>query len=86
MPVGGNSAILLFVAEVNSVGGGSANAGGAGKIHSLEELEARLRPQHSQPMPQPDHDLSAFKRLVSILYFALWLGYLLMAVSLKERW
>lgn len=54
------------VSELNSVGGTSANAGGAGKIHSLEELEARLRPHHSQPMPQPDHDLSAFKRLVSI--------------------
>ncbi|XP_026333784.1 eukaryotic translation initiation factor 4E transporter-like isoform X2 [Hyposmocoma kahamanoa] len=52
-------------AELNSVGGANANAGGAGKIHSLEELEARLRPHHSQPMPQPDHDLSAFKRLLA---------------------
>ncbi|XP_063628434.1 eukaryotic translation initiation factor 4E transporter-like [Cydia splendana] len=40
--------------EMNNVGG---------KIHSLEELEARLRPP--QPAPHPDHDLSAFKRLLA---------------------
>ncbi|XP_047538501.1 eukaryotic translation initiation factor 4E transporter-like isoform X2 [Vanessa atalanta] len=37
------------------------NSGG-GKIHSLEELESRLRPQ---PAAVHDHDLSAFKRLLA---------------------
>ncbi|KAI5642626.1 nucleocytoplasmic shuttling protein for mRNA cap-binding EIF4E domain-containing protein [Phthorimaea operculella] len=41
--------------KMNSVGG---------KIHSLEELEARLRPQPAQHNA-PDHDLSAFKRLLA---------------------
>ncbi|XP_059048215.1 eukaryotic translation initiation factor 4E transporter-like [Achroia grisella] len=37
-----------------------------GKMQSLEELEARLRPQHpSAHHPGPDHDLSAFKRLLA---------------------
>ncbi|XP_048482169.1 eukaryotic translation initiation factor 4E transporter [Plutella xylostella] len=44
-----------------NVAAAAANAGG-GKIHSLEELEARLRPQ---PAPLPDHDLTAFKRLLA---------------------
>lgn len=48
--------------SMNSVSGG-------GKMHSLEELEARIRPQHPPPPmhqpPQQDHDLSAFKRLLA---------------------
>ncbi|XP_063833298.1 proline-rich protein 12 [Ostrinia nubilalis] len=45
----------------------------AGKMQSLEELEARLRPQHPRAHPPPaapapaDHELAAFKRLVSRL-------------------
>ncbi|XP_028178294.1 eukaryotic translation initiation factor 4E transporter-like, partial [Ostrinia furnacalis] len=41
----------------------------AGKMQSLEELEARLRPQHPRAHPPPaapapaDHELAAFKRL-----------------------
>ncbi|XP_041971760.1 eukaryotic translation initiation factor 4E transporter-like isoform X2 [Aricia agestis] len=39
---------------------------GVGKIHSLEELEARLRPQQPPPAPAPtEHDLTAFKRLLA---------------------
>ncbi|KPJ12991.1 hypothetical protein RR48_05379 [Papilio machaon] len=42
-------------------------AGGGGKMQSLEELEARLRPHHSAPHHNvSEHDLTAFKRLVSI--------------------
>ncbi|XP_028167602.1 transcriptional regulator DEF1-like [Ostrinia furnacalis] len=43
----------------------------AGKMQSLEELEARLRPQHPRAHPPPaapapaDHELAAFKRLLA---------------------